>query len=118
MADIDDATRHEILDLSCFQQGQLSFRYLRIRIASRKLKTSYYNLLVDIIGAKINSWPRHSLSYADKIELIRSMLQGVECFWMSIIPIHSNIIDGIYSLFCKFVWPTKHPLYREVCFVS
>lgn len=109
MAGIDDTTRQSILDISGFVNGQLPFRYLGIPLASRKLKTSDYSMLVDNIAERINSWPRHSLSQAGKIELIRTVLQGVECFWMSILPLPANIIHDIYSLCRKFVWPTKHP---------
>lgn len=78
-------------------------------MASSKLKTSHYNMLLDAVAAKINAWPRASLSHAGKLEHIRSVLQGVECFWLSNLPLPKNIIDGICKLCRKFVSPTKHP---------
>lgn len=74
-----------------------------------KLRTSDYSLLVETIDNKISSWPRRSLSYAGKLELIRSVLQGVGCFWLSILPFPKTIIDDSYSLCRKFVWPSSHP---------
>lgn len=105
MAGVAQGVRHEIFEITGFSQGHLPIRYLGIPLASRRLKTSDYRLLVDAIASKINSWPRHSLSYAGKIELIRSVVQGVECFWLSIL---MNIIDDIYNICRKFIWPTKH----------
>lgn len=78
--------RQEILNITGFSTGVLPFRYLGIPIASRRLRTSDYSLLIVSSASKINAWQRHSLSYAGKVELIRSVLQRVECFWLSILP--------------------------------
>ncbi|XP_073313562.1 uncharacterized protein [Primulina huaijiensis] len=109
MASVPDVVRLEILDVTGFALGNLPFRYLGVPLASKKLRALDYIPLVDTISTKISSWPRHSLSYAGKLELIRSVVQGIECFWLSILPLPSCIIDAIYSLCRKFVWPTKHP---------
>ncbi|XP_073060321.1 uncharacterized protein [Primulina eburnea] len=109
MAAIDDRVRDEILQITGFSPGNLPFRYLGVPLAARNLRSSDYSKLVESIAAKFNSWPRQSLSYAGKIELVRSVVQGIECFWLSILPIPNCIIDSIHSLCRKFVWPTKHP---------
>lgn len=100
MASMDVGLRESILYLTGFCGGELSFRYLGISLASSKLKTSHYNMLLDAVAAKINAWPRASLSHAGKLELIRPVLQGVECFWQ---------IGDICKLCRKFGSPTKHP---------
>lgn len=101
--------RRDILEITGFVLGHLAFRYLGNPLASRKLRTLDYSFFGDAIATKINSWPRHSLLYAGKIELIRSVLQGVKCFWLSILRFPSNIIHDIYKMCQKFVFPTKHP---------
>ncbi|XP_075492649.1 uncharacterized protein LOC142530721 [Primulina tabacum] len=106
---MDERTKQDILSITGFSPGSLPFRYLGIPLAARKLRSSDYCKLVDAIAAKINSWPRHSLSYAGKIELIRSVVQGIECYWLSILPIPNCVISSIYSLCRKFVWHSKHP---------
>lgn len=35
----------------------------------------------------IKAWTSHSLSYAGRLELIKSVVQGVSCYWLSIFPI-------------------------------
>ncbi|GFS35151.1 hypothetical protein Acr_00g0038130 [Actinidia rufa] len=40
-------------------------------------------------------------------ELIKSVLQGVECFWLSILPIPVGIRDKIISLCRNFLWGGK-----------
>ncbi|XP_073310966.1 uncharacterized protein [Primulina huaijiensis] len=95
-------------ELKMMARNQI-FGYLGVPLASKQLRASDYSPLVDTISTKISSWPRHSLSYAGKLELIRSVVQGIECFWLSILLLPLCVIDAIYSLCWKFVWPTKHP---------
>ncbi|XP_073056870.1 uncharacterized protein [Primulina eburnea] len=92
-----------------FKIGTLPFRYLGIPVAAKRLCAADYSDLLNNMTKKVNSWPRNSLSYAGKIELIRSVLQGIECFWMSILPIPNCVVNSIDSICRKFVWPTKHP---------
>lgn len=74
MAGVHDYTRHFLLNISGFSSGDLPFRYLRIPLASRKLKILDYGMLLNTISAKINSWPRNSLSHAGELKLIRAVL--------------------------------------------
>lgn len=72
---------------------------------------------MDAIRLKICSWPRQTLSYAGKVELIRSVVEGIECYWLSILPLPSNIIGTIYGIFRKFIWQTKRPpiAWKKLC---
>ncbi|XP_022853499.1 uncharacterized protein LOC111374969 [Olea europaea var. sylvestris] len=51
---------------------------LGISLVSEKLKVSFYATLLEKIAAYIGAWNCSSLSYADKVELIRVVFQGVE----------------------------------------
>ncbi|XP_075499775.1 uncharacterized protein LOC142538314 [Primulina tabacum] len=109
MGSIEGSLRQDILDITGFTPGILPFRYLGIPLAAKRLCASDYGKLVDNISTKVSAWPRHSLSYAGKLELIRSVIQGVECFWLSILPVPNCVLDSIHAICRKFVWPTKHP---------
>ncbi|XP_073029325.1 uncharacterized protein [Primulina eburnea] len=109
MASIDDYVRQPITDITGFGVGILPFRYLGIPLVAIWVRFSDFNLLLDAMATKISSWPRNSLSYEGKLELIRSVLQGMKCFWFSILPIPSAVIDAIYAMCRKFGCPTKHP---------
>lgn len=84
LASVDEYTRQEIRNITGFTTGSLPFRYLGIPLASTKLRTTDYSSLVDAIQKKISSWPRQTLSYARKVELIRSVVQWVECYWLPV----------------------------------
>ncbi|KZV27299.1 hypothetical protein F511_28456 [Dorcoceras hygrometricum] len=55
------------------------------------------------------TWQKKTLSYAGKMELIRSVLHGVECFWLSILRIPYYVIDKIYTMCMGFLQNSKHP---------
>lgn len=40
--------------------------------------------------------------------MIRSVVQGVECYWLSILPITCGAIDKIYAVCRSFMWTSKH----------
>ncbi|XP_073061705.1 uncharacterized protein [Primulina eburnea] len=109
MASIDEYVKQDILNFTGFTTGALPFRYLGIPIAAKKLCAADYSDLVNNVNLKVSSWPRNSLSYAGKIELIRSIIQGIDCFWLSILPIPNCVLHSIQSICRKFVWPMNHP---------
>ncbi|KAL8062253.1 hypothetical protein ABFX02_02G135400 [Erythranthe guttata] len=56
------------------------------------------------ILAYINAWTGASLSYAGRAELIRAVVQGVECFWLSIFSIPVTVRTAIIKLCRAFLW--------------
>ncbi|XP_022895208.1 uncharacterized protein LOC111409387 [Olea europaea var. sylvestris] len=106
-----------IMEISKFSKGTMPFRYLGIPLASEKLKVSSYAPFLEKIAGYIGAWSCASLSYAGKLELIRAVLQGVECFWLSIFPISATIISRIVSLCRNFLWGSKKPLvaWKNLC---
>ncbi|KAL0358099.1 UNVERIFIED_CONTAM: hypothetical protein Scaly_1495600 [Sesamum calycinum] len=48
--------------------------------AAQRLSVRDYSPLVDQIANSISRWAAKSLSFAGRLELIRSVIQGVECF--------------------------------------
>lgn len=109
---LDDISR-----LTNMTKGFMPFRYLGIPLAAEKLKISSFDSFINKISAYIGAWSRISLSYAGRAELVRAVLQGVECFWLSILPIPSAIISKITSLCRNFLWGSKRPLvgWNDIC---
>jgi len=117
LAGINDRDLYDILVVTNFSRGILPFRYLGIPLAMEKLKVVYYGPLTDKIFDCIKAWTTSSLSYAGRFELIRVVLQGVECFWLSILPTPAAIIEKVYRLCRLFLWNSKSTLvaWQEVC---
>lgn len=107
----------EIQELVNMPRGSMPFRYLGIPLAAEKLKVNHYAPFLDKIAAYIHAWTSTSLSYAGRAELVRSVVQGVECFWLSIFPIPAAVTSRIIRLCRNFLWNSKKPLvaWSEVC---
>ncbi|KAK6122644.1 hypothetical protein DH2020_043620 [Rehmannia glutinosa] len=97
--------------------GSMPFKYLGIPLAAEKLKAVHYASLVEKIAGYINVWANCTLTYARQMELIRSVVQGVECFWLSILPIPSTVIDRITNICRLFLWGERKALvaWKDIC---
>ncbi|KAL2238095.1 UNVERIFIED_CONTAM: putative mitochondrial protein [Sesamum indicum] len=62
-------------------------------------------------------WTGKSLSYAGRLELIRSVIQGVECFWLQVFPLPAAVIEKIHRLCRNFLWNSRRApvAWEEIC---
>lgn len=93
----------EIKDIFGFPIGSLPVRYLGVPLDSKKLNIMHYSPTIEKIAATTNKWTCTNLSYAGKAELIRSVLQGVECYWLQVFPLPANVRDRIKSICREFL---------------
>lgn len=77
-------------------------------------KEATFGLIKDHIWHKINSWFRKCLSKAGREVMIKSVLQSIPSYIMSIHLLHNKLIDGIEKIINAFWW--CHGVTREkVC---
>ncbi|KAK6149457.1 hypothetical protein DH2020_016982 [Rehmannia glutinosa] len=88
----------QILSLSHLSRGSMPFRYLGIPLAAERLKVAHFEELTKKIRTYIDGWSALTLSYASRAELIRSVLQGIECYWLSIFPLPDAVCTKIVKL--------------------
>lgn len=91
--------------------------YLGSPLVHGKLKSCHFNPLIEKIANFMNSWASHSLSYAGRLELLNSIIQGVESFWIQHFPVPISIIDKIDSLCRRFLWAGSKPkvAWADIC---
>ncbi|KAK6119796.1 hypothetical protein DH2020_046465 [Rehmannia glutinosa] len=118
MAGICEPGTREILEFSLLTRGTMLFRYLGIPLAVERLKVVHFEELVENIRAYANCWSSNTLSYAGRTELVQSVLQGVECFWLSILPIPAVIHSKIIRSCRSFLWGSTNPsvAWSTLCF--
>ncbi|KAL0401735.1 UNVERIFIED_CONTAM: hypothetical protein Slati_4203400 [Sesamum latifolium] len=102
MAGIQNDELHGILTLTNFARGAMPVRYLGIPLATQRLSVTDYSPLVDQIVKSISKWTAKSLSYAGRLELIRLVIQRVECFWLQIFPLSAAVVEKIHRLCRNF----------------
>ncbi|GFY91584.1 hypothetical protein Acr_07g0017800 [Actinidia rufa] len=121
-AGINSRDLEAIKEITGFAQGVFPFKYLGIPVAASRLTIAQFSPLIDKISDCISAWAGASLSYAGRTELIKSVLQGVECYWLSILPIPVGVRTKIIHLCRNFLWSgkatiNKKPLvaWKDVC---
>lgn len=107
LAGVFGADKDDILQAIRIPVGTLPVRYLGIPLAAESLKLPHYAPLIKKLKDNIQRWQPNSLSYAGRLELIRSVLQGVSCFWLSILPVPQSVLDVITRICRQFFWNSK-----------
>ncbi|CAI8606239.1 unnamed protein product [Vicia faba] len=77
-----------------FTQGSLPFKYFKVPLASRKITVHRCRPLIEKILKRIKHWTSRLLSYAGRMQLIRSII----FFWQ---------ISGCNCFCCHRKWFTK-----------
>jgi len=81
-----------------------SFRYLGVPLLSFRLNICHHAPLLFKITGLIQGWSKKFLSYVDKLELIRTVIQGIVNFWMEIFPLPQPVLDRINASCHNFLW--------------
>lgn len=87
-----------------FASGSFPFRYLGIPLAASTMRVLDYQPLLDKISSVINVWTGQSLSYAGRLEILKTVVKAIGCFWLSIFSIPQGVIEHIYHICKVFLW--------------
>jgi hypothetical protein len=96
--------KQTILHFSKFTEGSFPFKYLGVPLSPHRLLASHFYPLIHKLESIIQSWMGKHLFYAGRFELIKSILQSMLQFWISIFPIPSVLISKITCLYRNFLW--------------
>ena len=84
--------------------ASLPVRYLGIPLCSQKLSLHHCAPLIQHIKGKVNSWSSRALSFAGRLLLINTVINGITNFWTSTFIIPKACIEKINSLCSSFLW--------------
>jgi len=122
MAGIPEIQREEILQQFPFEHGTLPVRYLGLPLLTRRMTSSYYLPLIEKIKSQISSWTVKALSFAGRLQLIRSVIFSLTNFWIAAFRLPKACIQEIDKLCSSFLWsgPSMNPrkvkvAWTEVC---
>ncbi|KAL2251910.1 UNVERIFIED_CONTAM: hypothetical protein Sindi_2313300 [Sesamum indicum] len=102
-------------------EGQLPMRYLGLPLLSSRLSIPDCKPLLLNIDARINGWEGISLSYAGRIQIIKSVLSAMSIYWASAFILPKAIIKQIEKRFRTFLWKGTSTLgyakvaWKDVC---
>ncbi|XP_011016272.1 PREDICTED: uncharacterized protein LOC105119785, partial [Populus euphratica] len=101
---VTDSIKQLILQDTGFVEGSFPFRYLGVPLSPHRLLASQFSPLLNKIHSTIYGWLGKHLSYAGRVELLKSVLFGMVHFWLNIFPVPDTVIKQITSLCRNFLW--------------
>lgn len=85
-------------------QGSLPVRYLGLPLMSQKMKKHDYQPLVDRINSRFSSWTARHLSFAGRLQLLKSVIYSTINFWASIFILPNQCLHKLEQLCNAFLW--------------
>ncbi|KAE8720432.1 Homocysteine S-methyltransferase 2 [Hibiscus syriacus] len=104
VAGIPTRTIENLRIITGFQIGSLPIRYLGIPLVTRKLTEKDCQALIDNIKLKLHHWSSRNLSYAGRLELIRSVLFNVSNYWCRQLVLPTSILKKVDQICSRYFW--------------
>ncbi|KAL2237308.1 UNVERIFIED_CONTAM: hypothetical protein Sindi_0922500 [Sesamum indicum] len=96
--------KDQMLEILEFQEGHLPMRYLGLPLISSRLSISDCQPLISKIDARITGWEGISLSYAGRVQIIKSVLSTLSLYWASAFILPKKVIKEIEKRLRNFLW--------------
>ncbi|KAL2240842.1 UNVERIFIED_CONTAM: Transposon TX1 uncharacterized protein [Sesamum indicum] len=96
--------KEQLLSILGFQEGQLPMRYLGLPLISSRLSISDCQPLLSKIDARIAGWEGMSISYAGRVQIIKSVLSALSLYWASAFILPKAIIEEVEKRLRTFLW--------------
>lgn len=104
VAGMDSECSSMLCELLNMPLGQMLFRYLGVLLSHRKLAYAECLPLLEKLSAVIRQWSNKFLSYAARIVLIQSVVEGIKGFWSQIFLLPKKVIRELEAICRKFLW--------------
>ncbi|XP_060190282.1 uncharacterized protein LOC132619370 [Lycium barbarum] len=103
-AGVDNDTKDAIISVLGYEISELPFKYLGVPLSTKKLTVAQCQPLVDKITARITSWMAKRLSYAGRVQMIRSVLFGIQAYWSQLFLLPQKVIKIIEATCRSYLW--------------
>ena len=84
--------------------GDLPVRYLGLSLMTQAMQKQDYMPLIEKIRGRITSWKSQFLSYAGRLQLIKSILMSMANFWSTVFRLPSKCLKEIEQMCSAFLW--------------
>jgi len=101
---VSQADQEEILEFLGIQKGKLPVRYLGAPLSSKRVSIAQCQPLIDKIMGRIESWTAKFLSYAGRVQLIKSVLFSIQTYWAQVFVLPKKITKLIEAMCRSFLW--------------
>ncbi|KAL0292139.1 UNVERIFIED_CONTAM: Retrovirus-related Pol polyprotein from type-2 retrotransposable element R2DM [Sesamum radiatum] len=99
-----NGVRTSLLETLGFQEGRLPLRYLGLPLIASRLTMLDCQPLLQKIDARIRGWDGVGLSFAGRVQLIKSVLLAFEVYWAMAFLLPKGVIKEIVKRIRTFLW--------------
>ena len=103
----DQGYEDSIRNIFQFQKGDLPVKYLGIPLITTRLTAPDCQPLIDSMMNRIKSWTVKPLSYAGRLQLIKSVFSSMHIYWSSVLMLPKTVISRIEQIMRDFLWKGK-----------
>lgn len=104
LAIISNNLKQDILQELGYSEGTLPFRYFGVPLASKKLSVIQCWPLVEKTTQRINCWTVKLLLYVGWLQLIKSVLFGIQSYWAQIFLLPKKMMKMVEGICRSFLW--------------
>ena len=84
--------------------GSVPVKYLGMPLTTKALSKQDYAPLLDKVRGRLMSWRNKCLSYAGRLQLIKSVIASIVNFWSQAFILSKACLDEIESMCSAFLW--------------
>ncbi|XP_074288799.1 uncharacterized protein LOC141613955 [Silene latifolia] len=87
-----------------YVEDTFPFKYLGIPLHSSRLTRDLLQPLLAKITSKLGHWTSLQLSYAGKVNLLNSVIFGIEAYWCASLLLPKEVVKALETECRKFLW--------------
>ncbi|KAL0453924.1 UNVERIFIED_CONTAM: hypothetical protein Slati_1370500 [Sesamum latifolium] len=100
----DHVHRPRLLEVLGFQEGHLPIKYLGLPLISSRLTIADCRPILMKTNGRIRGWGGLSLSFATRVQLIKSVLMAMSTYWAMTFILPKGILREIEKRLRAFLW--------------
>ncbi|GJR88455.1 putative RNA-directed DNA polymerase [Tanacetum coccineum] len=100
---VSDHVKAVILGIMPFLVGSLLIKYLGIPLISSRLCKHHCSPFIDKVKLRLLNWKNKSLSFAGRLQLIKSVISSLQVYWSSIFLLPKFVYNEIEKLMRNFL---------------
>nr|GFA58358.1 hypothetical protein [Tanacetum cinerariifolium] len=101
---VHESLKSKILHVLPFVVGCLPVRYLGLPLCSSRLSKAHCSSLIDKVKSRLFNWKNKSLSFAGRLQLIKSVVNSMQVYWASSFILPKAVNAEIEQLMRGFLW--------------
>ncbi|XP_019263543.1 PREDICTED: uncharacterized protein LOC109241273 [Nicotiana attenuata] len=96
-----------------YSRGILPVKYLGVPLTTKKMSIAQWQPLIEKVVTRISSWTAKKLSYAGRMQLVQSVLFGIQAYWSQLFLIPSKVLKTIEAYCRIYVWSGVNVITRR-----